>query len=224
MRSRNDLRMKLFGFAALAALGCAGAWGAPLDAGATTAAPQPTESVASPPPTPRQEKGEYALVYPSSSASARTPRGAARPVAESGSEYDVETPLGQVRLVVDTLEELRDSQRETTERLAGFADRLNAGWRERTDELAASIEALDGRVSGMERRIEELARLGERRAESESSRVPTPAPTPPRAAADEKGQDRGSSLWRSIAFAALAVIATEFFRRIAASCSAQRRG
>lgn len=229
MRNAKDLRTRIFGAAVLAAsFGCANAWGAATDGAGASQPTPPTESVASTPATPRQEKGEYALVYPASastSASARTSRSATRPVTESGSEYDVETPLGQVRLIVDTLEELRDGQRETTERLAGFTDRLNAGWRARTDELATSIEALGERVSGMERQIEELARLGTRRDESESSRVPTPAPSgaSSRVVAVERGQDRGSSAWRSIALAAIAVIVTELIRRVAASCSAARR-
>ena len=229
MRNAKNLRTRIFGAAVLAAsFGCANAWGAATDgAGATQGVPS-TESVASTPATPRQEKGEYALVYPatsSTSASARSARGATRPVAESGSVYDVETPLGQVRLIVDTLEELRDGQRETTERLAGFTDRLNAGWRERTDELATSIDALGERVSGMERQIEELARLGARREESESSRVPEPAPSgaSSRVVAVERERERGSSVWRSIALAAIAVIVTELIRRLAASCSAARR-
>ena len=206
----------------------ASAWGAATDGAGSTQGVPSTESVASTPETPRQEKGEYALVYPatsSTSASARSARGATRPVAESGSVYDVETPLGQVRLIVDTLEELRDGQRETTERLAGFTDRLNAGWRERTDELATSIEALGERVSGMERQIEELARLGARREEAESSRVPGPAPSgaSSRVVAVERERERGSSVWRSIALAAIAVIVTELIRRLAASCSAARR-
>ena len=229
MRNAKNLRTRIFGAAVLAtSFGWASAWGAATDdAGATQGVPS-TESVASTPATPRQEKGEYALVYPatsSTSASARSARGATRPVTESGSEYDVETPLGQVRLIVDTLEELRDGQRETTERLAGFTDRLNAGWRARTDELATSIEALGERVSGMERQIEELARLGARREESESSRVPGPAPSgaSSRVVAVERERERGSSVWRSIALAAIAVIVTELIRRLAASCSAARR-
>lgn len=231
MRKIKDLRTRIFGAAVLAtSFGCASAWGAATDGAGGTQATPPTESVASPTAPPRQEKGEYALVYPASastsgSSSGRPGRSATRPVAESGSEYDVETPLGQVRLIVDTLEELRDGQRETTERLAGFTDRLNAGWRERTDELATSIEALGERVSGMERRMEELARLGTRRADSESSRVPSSeaSGSSPRVVAVERAQDRGSSVWRSIALAALAVIVTELIRRVAASCSAARR-
>lgn len=229
MRNAKILRTRIFGAAVLAtSLGWASAWGAATDGAGSTQGVPSTESVASTPATPRQEKGEYALVYPatsSTSASARTARGATRPVAESGSVYDVETPLGQVRLIVDTLEELRDGQRETTERLAGFTDRLNAGWRERTDELATSIDALGERVSGMERQIEELARLGARREESESSRVPEPAPSgaSSRVVAVERERERGSSVWRSIALAAIAVIVTELIRRLAASCSAARR-
>ena len=229
MRNAKNLRTRIFGAAVLAAsFGWASAWGAATDGAGSTQGVPSTESVASTPATPRQEKGEYALVYPatsSTSASARSARGATRPVAESGSVYDVETPLGQVRLIVDTLEELRDGQRETTERLAGFTDRLNAGWRERTDELATSIEALGERVSGMERQIEELARLGARRDEAESSRVPGPAPSgaSSRVVAVERERDRGSSVWRSIALAAIAVIVTELIRRLAASCSAARR-
>ena len=229
MRNAKNLRTRIFGAAVLAtSFGWASAWGAATDGAGASQPTPPTESVASTPATPRQEKGEYALVYPASastSASARTSRSATRPVTESGDEYDVETPLGQVRLIVDTLEELRDGQRETTERLAGFTDRLNAGWRERTDELATSIEALGERVSGMERQIEELARLGARREESESSRVPGPAPSgaSSRVVAVERERERGSSVWRSIALAAIAVIVTELIRRVAASCSAARR-
>lgn len=86
MRNAKDLRTRIFGAAVLAAsFGCANAWGAATDGAGASQPTPPTESVASTPATPRQEKGEYALVYPASastSASARTSRSATRPVTD----------------------------------------------------------------------------------------------------------------------------------------------
>lgn len=102
-------------------------------AAALFAAPLFAEEPKAAAPPARPEPAEVRLVYPASATSKEPivcdPRDAARPKTESRETpfgQDVETPIGQVRAVLETLEELRRTQRVLVEKLDALNVRLDA--------------------------------------------------------------------------------------------------
>lgn len=122
-------------------------------AAALFAAPLFAEEPKAAAPPARPEPAEVRLVYPASATSKEPivcdPRDAARPKTESRETpfgQDVETPIGQVRAVLETLEELRRTQRVLIEKLdalsAAPAPALDPGF------LAEPLERLGSRLDG----------------------------------------------------------------------------
>lgn len=135
-------------------------------AAALFAAPLFAEEPKAAAPPARPEPADVRLVYPASATSKEAivcdPLDAARPKTESRETpfgQDVETPIGQVRAVLETLEELRRTQRVLSEKL----DAIAAAPALDPDFLTEPLERLgsrfDGRVAEAETSL--VARFGQ---------------------------------------------------------------
>ncbi len=141
------------------------------------------------------------VVYPAS-ATSKSPETVAalppaiRPVPETG-DYDPETPLGQVRTIVETLRRLREGQQEGTQSLSSRVERLEASTSTKLDELRAALDANTSRLATLETAVAQ----GPSRARTPAPRATEPSPRP------------SFAFWRAMALALAALLLWDRVRR-----------
>ena len=160
---------------------------------------------------------ETIVVYPAS-ATSKTPETVAaippavQPVPETG-DYDPETPLGQVRAVLETLRRLRDGQQDCAKTLAGIVERLEASISTRADELRAALDANTERIAGLENALAQTPRRDSPNVGDEGKPAPAPdaergsEPSSPLAELSALQEARWTvAFWRAVALLVVAAL------------------
>ena len=164
---------------------------------------------------------ETIVVYPAS-ATFRTPETVAaippavQPVPETG-DYDPETPLGQVRAVLETLRRLRDGQQDCAKTLTATVERLEASIAARAEELRAALDANTDRIAGLENALAQTSRRDSPDVRAE--RKPEPGsdfedrPEQPSRLAALQDARWTVSFWRAVALVVVAAFVWDRVRR-----------
>ena len=134
------------------------------------------------------------VVYPASATSKSPETVAALPPAIRPVP---ETPLGQVRTIVETLRRLREGQQEGTQSLSSRVERLEASTSTKLDELRAALDANTSRLATLETAVAQ----GPSRARTPAPRATEPSPRP------------SFAFWRAMALALAALLLWDRVRR-----------